>query len=55
VAAEAESYGVSLIEDAELCRSVRAETSEVLNIENIDLPAVAGRSPKTRKESRVRA
>src|ERR1700704_21254 len=47
------SYGVSLIEDAELCRSVRAET---LNIENINLPAVAGRSPpKTRKESRVRA
>jgi malate dehydrogenase (quinone) len=50
------SYGVSLIEDAELCQRVRAETAQVLKIENIDLPAVAGRYPsKTRKESRVRA
>jgi hypothetical protein len=49
-------YGVSLIEDAELCQSVRAETAQVLKIENIDLAAAAGRSPsKTRKESRVRA
>src|SRR4029077_19688282 len=41
------SYGISLIEDAELCQSVRAETAEVLNVENIDLPAVAeGASPK---------
>jgi malate dehydrogenase (quinone) len=48
------SYGVSLIEDAELCRSVRAETAQVLKIENVDLPAVACRSPPdTRKESRV--
>src|SRR5712664_3476509 len=50
------SYGVSLIEDAELCKRVRAETAQVLKIENIDLPVVAGRSPpKTRKDSRVRA
>src|SRR4030081_783780 len=50
------SYGASLIEDAELCQHVRAETAQVLNIENINLPAVAGRSPpKTRKEARVRA
>jgi malate dehydrogenase (quinone) len=50
------SYGASLIEDAELCQSVRVETAGVLNIENINLPAVAGRSPpKTRRDSRVRA
>jgi hypothetical protein len=49
-------YGASLIEDAKLCQSVRAETAQVLKIENIDLAAAAGRSPsKTRKESRVRA
>jgi malate dehydrogenase (quinone) len=29
------SYGVSLIEDAELCRNVRAATASVLQIENI--------------------
>src|SRR5258708_10885377 len=46
------SYSVSLIEDAELCQSVRAETAEVLNIENINLPPVPARSPpKTRKHS----
>jgi malate dehydrogenase (quinone) len=49
------SYGVSLIEDAELCQSVRAETAQVLKIENIGMPAIAGRSRKTRKDSRVRA
>ena len=50
------SYGVSLIEDAELTQRVRAETAQVLKIENIDLPAVAGGSPpKTRGNSRVRA
>jgi malate dehydrogenase (quinone) len=50
------SYGVSLIEDAEFCRRVRADTSEVLNIENIDPPAFAeGSSPKTPRNSRVRA
>src|ERR1700739_1770883 len=43
------SYGVSLIEDAEFCRRVRADTAQILKIENIDLPAVADRSPpKTR-------
>jgi malate dehydrogenase (quinone) len=50
------SYGVSLIEDAELCQSVRTETAQVLKIENIDLATAAGRSPsQTQKESRVRA
>jgi malate dehydrogenase (quinone) len=50
------SYGVSLIEDAELLQRVRADTAQVLKIENIDLPAVTGRSPpKTRKDSRARA
>jgi malate dehydrogenase (quinone) len=50
------SYGVSLIKDGELCQRVRADTAEVLKVENIDLPASAFRSPsKTRRESRVRA
>jgi len=49
------SYGVSLIEDAELCRSVRAETAQVLKIENINLLAAGRSPPKTRKVSRVRA
>src|ERR1700736_1555776 len=50
------SYGVSLIEDAELLQSVRTETAQVLKIESIDPPAGAGRSPpKIRKDSRVRA
>jgi malate dehydrogenase (quinone) len=45
------SYGVSLIEDADLLRSIRAETAQVLKVENINLPAAAGRSPpmKTRE------
>jgi hypothetical protein len=30
------SYGVSLIEDAKLLRSVRAETARVLKVENIE-------------------
>ena len=29
------SYGVSLIEDADLCRRVRADTATVLNVENV--------------------
>src|SRR5258707_1104703 len=39
------SYGVSLIEDAELLQHVRAETAQILNIENIDSPVVAAGSP----------
>jgi malate dehydrogenase (quinone) len=35
------SYGISLIEDTDLLRSVRAETANVLKVENIALPAVA--------------
>jgi malate dehydrogenase (quinone) len=50
------SYGVSLIEDAELCQRVRAETAQVLKIENIDVPALVGGSPsKVRRKSRARA
>jgi malate dehydrogenase (quinone) len=50
------SYGVSLIDDAELLRSVRAETAQVLKVENIDLPALAsGASPKARRNSKARA
>jgi malate dehydrogenase (quinone) len=51
------SYGVSLIEDAELLRSVRAETAKYLEVENIDLPSgAAGRAPpKKRSASRARA
>jgi malate dehydrogenase (quinone) len=29
------SFGQSLIENAELCRKVRAETAEVLNLQNV--------------------
>jgi malate dehydrogenase (quinone) len=29
------SYGVSLIDDADLCRRVRAETAEVLHLRNL--------------------
>jgi malate dehydrogenase (quinone) len=50
------SYGVSLIEDAELLRRVRADTAQLLKVENIDPPAVtSGSPPKTRKSSRARA
>jgi malate dehydrogenase (quinone) len=50
------SYGVSLIDDAELTGRVRAETAQILKVDNIDLPSVAGgSSPKTRKNSGVRA
>jgi malate dehydrogenase (quinone) len=50
------SYGVSLIEDAELCQQVRAETAQVLQIENIGVPALAGGSPsKVRRKSQARA
>jgi malate dehydrogenase (quinone) len=34
------SYGVSLIDDAEFCRRIRAATAEVLKIDNIPGPAV---------------
>ena len=40
------SYGVSLIADVELCRRVRADTAQILKIENIDPPAVAVRSAR---------
>jgi malate dehydrogenase (quinone) len=36
------SYGVSLIDDAELCRRIRADTAAVLQLENI--PTVEHRS-----------
>jgi malate dehydrogenase (quinone) len=50
------SYGVSLIEDGELLRRVRAETAQALKIENIDPPVLAsGSPPKVRKNSRARA
>jgi malate dehydrogenase (quinone) len=50
------SYGVSLIENAEFCQSVRAETAQVLQIENIDVPALArGSRSKVRGKSRARA
>jgi malate dehydrogenase (quinone) len=50
------SYGVSLIEDGELLRRVRAETAQALKIENIDPPVLAsGSPPKARKNSRARA
>jgi malate dehydrogenase (quinone) len=29
------SYGISLIEDADFCRHVRADTATVLNVENV--------------------
>jgi malate dehydrogenase (quinone) len=47
------SYGVSLIEDAELLNQVRAETAQILKIENIGPPAVAAVSPpKIQREIR---
>jgi malate dehydrogenase (quinone) len=51
------SYGISLIEDAELLRNVRAETAKYLKVENIDLPSgAAGRAPpKKRSAPRARA
>jgi malate dehydrogenase (quinone) len=50
------SYGVSLIEDAELLRRIRADTAQVLKVENIDAPAsVGGASPTTRRKSTARA
>jgi malate dehydrogenase (quinone) len=38
------SYGQSLIENAALCRQVRAETAAVLNLNNIDQPATQARA-----------
>src|SRR6202008_2014914 len=35
------SYGVSLIDDAKLLQHVRAETAQVLKVENIDVSAAA--------------
>ena len=50
------SYGVSLIDDAELCRGIRTETARVLKVENIEPAAAAGGSSKRYKqEHRVRA
>jgi malate dehydrogenase (quinone) len=50
------SYGVSLIEDTELLGRVRAETAQVLKVENIDLAALASTAPpKARRDSRARA
>jgi malate dehydrogenase (quinone) len=43
------SYGVSLIEDAKLLQSVRAETAQVLKVENIDPPAGAA-PPKAQRK-----
>ena len=34
------SYGVSLIDDADFCRRIRAMTSEVLKVDNIQPPAI---------------
>jgi malate dehydrogenase (quinone) len=31
------SYGVSLIDNAEFCQRIRAETAQVLKVENIEL------------------
>jgi malate dehydrogenase (quinone) len=39
------SYGVSLIDDAKLLQHVRAETAQVLKVENIDVSAAASGSP----------
>jgi malate dehydrogenase (quinone) len=45
------SYGTSLIEDAALLRSIRAETAQVLKVENIDQAASPGRpTPKAASE-----
>jgi malate dehydrogenase (quinone) len=45
------SYGISLIDDAKLLQHVRAETAQVLKVENIDPPAGAsGSARKTQRE-----
>jgi malate dehydrogenase (quinone) len=38
------SYGVSLIDDADLLRQIRVETAKALNIENVQVPAKASAS-----------
>jgi len=38
------SYGQSLIKNSELCLQVRAETANVLNLDNISQPAIEARS-----------
>jgi malate dehydrogenase (quinone) len=46
------SYGVSLIEDTELLRSVRAETAKVLKVENIEFSAaVTGSRPAAQRRA----
>jgi malate dehydrogenase (quinone) len=49
------SYGVSLIEDRELLQRVRAETAQVLKVENIDASAIAGSPSPTRTKSKSTA
>jgi malate dehydrogenase (quinone) len=49
------SYGVSLIEDTELLQRVRAETAQLLKIENIDASAIAGSPSPTRTKSKSTA
>jgi len=41
------SYGVSLIDDADFCRQIRATTAEVLKVDNIQRPAT--RAPAARR------
>jgi malate dehydrogenase (quinone) len=49
------SYGVSLIEDTELLNRVRAETAQVLKIENIDASTTAGSPSPARTKSKSTA
>jgi malate dehydrogenase (quinone) len=49
------SYGISLIEDAEFLKRVRAETAQVLKVENIDASTVAGSPSPTRAKSKSAA
>jgi malate dehydrogenase (quinone) len=44
------SYGVSLIDDAELCREVRARTTKLLKTENVQNPVMSA-SSRTRASS----
>ena len=48
------SYGVSLIEDADLCHNLRADTARVLKVENIDWPGV-GRGSASTPQTKVLA
>jgi malate dehydrogenase (quinone) len=49
------SYGISLIEDAEFLKRVRAETAQVLKVENIDASTVAGSPSPARAKSKSAA